>query len=325
VVGGPRFVDHHVHLLRVAAGTRRPYELTTPASIAAYHRDVASRGSTPMDEPPDEPAHAGGDLVDALRAGLQRAADLGLVGVTEAGMSDWSHWDALLTLRERDGLAVDVRVLVASGAARDIARVVDAAAANDARLGIAGVKLYADGWLGPRTCACSEPFVDSDHRGVLFLDAAELAERVGPLAAAGLRPATHAIGDRAIEAVLDAYESVYGGADGCRAARPRIEHAQLLRPEHVDRIAELGVVTCIQPCFASSDAESFARGVPPGAFPDAYRWDRLVAAGAKVIAGSDFPIETLDPAVGLEHLTSGQHPLDRDTALRVMTVPLDDT
>lgn len=315
-----------MHLLRVAAGTRRPYELTTPASIAAYHRDVASRGSTPMDEPPDEPGVNGIDaLADALRRGLESARDLGITGVTEAGMSDWDHWEALLRLREDFGkLPVDVRVLVASGASRDLGRVVDAVDLNDRRLAIAGVKLYADGWLGPRTCACTEPFADAPEPGVLFLDATELAKRVEPLAAAGLRPATHAIGDRAIDAVLDAYESVYGGAAGCRVARPRIEHAQLLRPEHVERIAELGVVVCIQPCFASSDAESLARGFPPGAFPDAYRWDLLLASGASVIAGSDFPIETLDPQVGLEKLTSGPHPLDHDTAVQIMTVPLDD-
>ena len=321
----PPFVDHHVHLLRVAAGTRRPYELTTPASIAAYHREVAARGSTPMDEPPDEPGVDDIDaLAQALRDGLQRAADLGLVGVTEAGMSDWSHWEALLRLREDYGaLPVDVRVLVASGMARDLDRVVDAVDLNDQRLAIAGVKLYADGWLGPRTCACTAPFVDSAEPGVLFLDASELARRVEPIAAAGLRPATHAIGDRAIDSVLDAYESVYGGATGCRVARPRIEHAQLLRPEHVERIAALGVVVCIQPCFASTDAESLARGFPAGTFPGAYRWDRLLGAGASVVTGSDFPIETLDPQVGLEKLTTGPHPLDQDAAVRIMTVPLD--
>lgn len=319
------FVDHHVHLLRVAAGTRRPYELTTPASIAAYHREVAARESTPMDEPPDEPATSTiEELTEALWRGLQRAADLGLVGITEAGMADWQHWEALLRLREDHGaLPVDVRVLVASGAARDLGRVVEAVDLNDGRLAIAGVKLYADGWLGPRTCACTEPFVDAPEPGVLFLDAYHLAKRVEPIAAAGLRPATHAIGDRAIDSVLDAYESVYGGPSGTRVARPRIEHAQLLRPEHIERIADLGVVVCIQPCFAATDASSLAAGFAPGTFPDAYRWDRLLGAGASVVAGSDYPIETLDPSVGLEKLTTGPHPLDHDDAVRIMTVPLD--
>jgi predicted amidohydrolase YtcJ len=317
------FVDHHVHLLRVAAGAAvSRADAASPASIAAYHRRIAARGSTPMDEPP-EPSTTD-DLPEAMDAGLQRAADLGLVGVTEAGMRDWAHWDALVALRRSSGLPVDVRILVASGAAA-LDRMANARFENDAHLAVVGVKFYADGWLGPRTCACSLPFadVDGDDRGILFQDAATLARRAEPYAAAGWGLATHAIGDRAVEAVLDAYESVFAGAEGVRAAAPRIEHAQVLRPELVDRMAALGVVACIQPCFAASDAESITRALA-GRFPASYRWDLLLDAGVRVIAGSDFPIETLDPAVGLERLTTGDFPLSREDATRLMTTPLDD-
>jgi predicted amidohydrolase YtcJ len=314
------FVDHHVHLLRVAAGVVR--DATTPTTIAEYHRRVAASGSTPMDEPPGEPAAK--DLVGALRSGLQQAADLGLVGVTEAGMSDWRHWDALVSLRATDGaLPVGVRILVASGAA-DVERMAAARAENDDRLAVVGVKFYADGWLGPRTCACSLPFADveGDDTGILFQDASKLASRAEPFAAAGWGLATHAIGDRAIETVLDAYQAVYGGADGVRAAAPRIEHAQVLRPDLIARMGDLGVVACIQPCFAASDAESIDLALA-GRFPDAYRWDRLLEAGVRVIAGSDFPIETLDPTTGIERLTTGEHALAVDVARGLMTTPLD--
>jgi len=321
----PSFVDHHVHLLRVAAGVLPPYDYTDPSSIAAFHRGIAARGSTPMDEGADAPPTD--DLEAALAAGLGRAARLGLVGVTEAGMNSWRYWDALVALRERGALAIDVRVLLASGLLDDAGRIREAVGGGDAdgRLAVAGVKLYADGWLGPRTCACSVPFADVDppDNGVLFLDADTLAQRVDRVAALGLRPATHAIGDRAIASALDAYERAYGSAAACRAAAPRIEHAQLLRPDLIERIVELGVVCCIQPCFESSDAASFARGFGDAdEFPLAYRWDVLLGAGASVIAGSDFPIETLDPVVGLERLTTGAHPLDRATALAIMTTPL---
>lgn len=87
-------------------------------------------------------------------------------------------------------------------------------------------------------------------------------------------------------------------------------------------MADLGVVACIQPCFAASDAESIALALA-GRFPEAYRWDLLVEAGVRVIAGSDFPIETLDPRIGLERLTSGPHALDHENAVGLMTVPLD--
>ncbi len=322
VVSG--FVDHHVHLLRVAAGARvRAGAASTPEGIAEYHRRVAASGSTPMDEPAGDPTAP--DLVAALGKGLQQAADLGLVGVTEAGMSDWRHWEALVELRRRcDGvLPAGVRILVASGAA-DLARMATTQADADEHLAVVGVKFYADGWLGPRTCACSLPFADveGDDRGILFQDADTLARRAAPFADAGWGLATHAIGDRAIEACLDAYEAVYGGVTGVRAAAPRIEHAQVLRPDLILRMADLGVVACIQPCFASSDAESVAQALA-GQFPEAYRWDLLLDAGVRVIAGSDFPIETFDPAIGLERLTTGPHPLSKDTAMALLCAPLD--
>lgn len=316
------YVDHHVHLLRVSAGVLPRYTVASPESIAAYHRRVAAQGSTPMDEPPGEPTAE--DLADALLGGLQQAADLGLVGITEAGMSDWRHWEALVELRARLGsLPVNVRILVASGAA-DLRRMAAAREEGDEHLAVVGVKFYADGWLGPRTCACSQPFADGEEtdRGILFQDADTLARRAGPYAEAGWRLATHAIGDRAIEAVLDAYERVYGGASGCRRAAPRVEHAQVLRPDLIDRLADLGVVACIQPSFATSDAVAMAEALA-GRYPDAYRWDRLLEAGVTVVAGSDFPIETLDPEVGFARLTAGEHALEPEVARQMMTVPLE--
>jgi predicted amidohydrolase YtcJ len=259
------------------------------------------------------------DLRAALVAALTEARDLGLVEITEAGLRDWSHYDALLAARTAGGLPVRVRILVASGQA-DLDRMAATRDEADDDLAVIGVKFYADGWLGPRTCACSLPFadVDPDDMGILFLEADTLTKRADPYAAAGWTLATHAIGDRAIEAVLDAYEQVYGSADACRAAAPRVEHAQVLRPDLIERMAALGVVACIQPCFAHSDAEAAAAALADR-FPDAYRWDRLLAAGVRVITGSDYPIEPLDPKLGFERLTTGPHPLDPAVALELVT------
>lgn len=310
---GPAFVDHHVHLLRVAGRERPRYDLSTPSSIAKFHEAVRARGSTPMDEPPGDPTVP--DLASALESALRGAAALGLVQVTEAGMPDWRYWDALVELRDAGRLPIAVHVLVASGAA-DLRRMEVARRESDDRLRLLGVKLYADGWLGPRTCACSEAFADRDGDGILFLDADTLTRRVVPFTDAGFTVATHAIGDRAIDAALAAYDTAYAGAT--REASPRVEHAQLLRPDLIDRFAASGVVACIQPCFAASDAQSLEAAFG-GAFPEAYRWDHLLAAGGRVLAGSDFPIETLDPRVGLDQLVAGPGPVDRDTALRLMT------
>jgi predicted amidohydrolase YtcJ len=176
------------------------------------------------------------------------------------------------------------------------------------------VKFYADGWLGPRTCALCRPFADRPgDDGILFQDADRLAARMTPLAESGWSIATHAIGDRAIETVLDAYQRVYGS--DCAAAAPRIEHAQVLRPDLIARMAEMGTIACIQPCFAASDATDVEHGLGAD-WPSAYRWQELLDAGVRVVTGSDYPIEPLSPQHGLEQLTAIVGP---DTALALMT------
>ena len=89
-----------------------------------------------------------------------------------------------------------------------------------------GIKFYADGWLVPRTCAMCRNFDDEDSAGILFTGAAALARRIEPFAAAGWRIATHAIGDRAVGAVLDAYELAWGGDRGAIAAAGAADRAR---------------------------------------------------------------------------------------------------
>jgi predicted amidohydrolase YtcJ len=298
---GAGFVDAHTHLLRAATGVPAPYgDPSDHEAIAAWHRRVAERWSTPMDEE-EAPVAVDDRLRGSIERVLDRARAVGLVEVTEAGLRDWGLLEALLALRARGELPVRVRLLIASGIA-DVKRM---ARTGDPWLEVVGVKFYADGWLGPRTCALREPFTDDEEAGtgVLFLTADELARRADPFAEAGWTIATHAIGDRAIDVVLDAYEKVYGS--DCPAAAPRIEHAQVLSADLVRRMAELGVVACVQPGFAVSDAHEARAALGPDRVEEAYRWDALLDAGVRVIAGSDFPIEPLAPLHGLQQLATG--------------------
>ena len=304
------FVDHHTHLLYMAhpAPPARRFE-----SVADFHRNVKERWSTPMDEE-YQPLAVDDGLRGDLERALNEARDLGLCQITEAGLRDWAYLDALRDLRVRDVLPVRVRIFVASGIA-DLARM---QRIGDPWLEIEGVKLYADGWVGPRTCAMCQPFTDEPgNDGVLFMTADELASRADPYAEAGWTIATHAIGDRGIETVLDAYEKVYGR--DCPAAAPRIEHAQVLSDDLVTRMRDLGVVACIQPGFAVSDADS-ARRALGDRWELAYRWDLLLDAGVRVVAGSDYPIESLAPLVGLHRLVTGDFEDGRATG--APTLPL---
>ena len=309
---GPGFVDHHTHLLRVAAQVKPPYDFTSSSSIAAYHHGLSASGANPMDavgDPTDERLDA------QLMAGLTRAAELGICQITEAGMHDWEYLDTLLRRRETDRLPCRVRILVASGLAERGMR----PPTGDSDVDVIGVKFYADGWVGPRTCALCAPFDDVHPKddGVLFWEPLPLARAAQPLAEAGWSIATHAIGDSAAIAVLDAYEMIFDGdADAARANGARIEHAQVLPAAIIDRFAGQGVTACIQPSFAVSDKESAAAALGDERWKRSYDWAGMLQAGATLICGSDYPIETLDPLVGLRDLTT---PVTRGSALELAT------
>jgi predicted amidohydrolase YtcJ len=303
-IGG--FVDHHTHLLAQAAGVPFPWHGGT---VRAFHERVHGEQTTPMDVPepplPDLPAD---ERAARLYRGLARAAAAGLVEITEMGLRDWWYLDALAGLRDNP-LPARVRVYLSSGLAER-----SAVAEREARradsgpwVRVEGVKFYADGWLVPRTCAMCRAFEDEDTTGILFTDSIALAKRIEPFAATGWRIATHAIGDRAVEAVLDGYELAWGGdRRELAAAVPRIEHGSVLSADLCSRIAELGVAVCIQPSFAVTDAAQIPVALGPDRLAAAYPWAKLAALGARLLAGTDYPIEVIEPMVGLSRLVNGR-------------------
>ncbi|HUZ24034.1 MAG TPA: amidohydrolase family protein [Streptosporangiaceae bacterium] len=306
-VAVPGFADGHSHLLKDSAGLGM---LVAAPAVRAFHERVARQRSTPMDVLDPVPPGPVSGLAARLYAGLARAAAAGLVEVTEMGVRDWRYLDALAALQAAGPLPARVRVYLASGLAAE-ATTAELAARRAAHSGpwvrVEGVKFYADGWLGPRTCAMCRGFADTGDEGVLFLDGPALAGRIAPLIEAGWRIATHAIGDRAVAAVLDGYELAWGGdLAAMAAARPRIEHASLLSAELIARMAAGGVTACIQPSFAVTDSAQVRLAIGPELRELAYPWAALTAARVPVVAGSDYPIEVLEPLVGLARLVRGR-------------------
>jgi predicted amidohydrolase YtcJ len=303
-VAVPGFADHHAHLLRTAAGVSFP---AGAAAVRAFHQQVAAQGSTPMDVL--DPPLPRRELAERLRAGLAGAAASGLVEITEMGLRSWSYLDALAAAQEAGPLPVRVRIYLASGLAGEASMEELEARRADCGpwLRLDGVKFYADGWLGPRTCALCQDFADSGDSGLLFTDAGRLARRIAPLARRGWRIATHAIGDRAAQVVLDAYDLAFDRDQAAiAAAAPRIEHASVLSADLIARMAANGVQACIQPSFAVTDAGLLEPALGPDRAARAYAYTEMAAAGVPMLAGSDYPIEVLAPLVGLARLTAGQ-------------------
>ena len=303
----PGFTDAHAHLLAVAAGVPAPWETT---GVAEFHRAVAAAGSTPMDVPEPPLSDPADILTERLRAGLATAAAAGLVEITDMGTRSWWYVDALTSLQNAGPLPLRVRIYLASGLTQENS--LDEldrrrAAAAGPWLRLDGVKFYSDGWLGPRTCAMCRAFHDRGGDGLLFMDAATLARRIEPLAGRGWRIATHAIGDRAVATVLDAYETAWGGDRAAlAAAAPRIEHASVQSAELTALMAETGTVACVQPSFAVTDTEQVRQALAPEDRHEAYPWAALDAAGVRMLCGTDFPIEVLEPLPSLARLVLGR-------------------
>lgn len=163
-----------------------------------------------------------------------------------------------------------------------------------------GIKLYLDGALGSRGAALLEPYSDEPKNSGLLLTPPEHVEAMARWAQLhGWQLATHAIGDRASQLALDAYEQA-GVRDG-KGVRFRIEHAQVVSPVDLAhrRFAQLGVIASIQPTHATSDMSWAGARLGPTRLRTAYAWQSLLRSGTRIAGGSDFPVEDADPRLGL--------------------------
>jgi predicted amidohydrolase YtcJ len=164
------------------------------------------------------------------------------------------------------------------------------------RLTVRSVKLYADGALGSRGAALLHPYADDAGNSGLMVSTPEHIERRARAAlAAGFQVGTHAIGDAGVRNVIDAYER----AGVTPAARFRIEHLQVVAPEDFARVARLGIIASMQPTHATSDMPWAEARVGADRIRGAYAWRTVLDSGARLALGSDFPVENVDPLLGL--------------------------
>ncbi len=169
--------------------------------------------------------------------------------------------------------------------------------AGDNWLRTGPVKIFSDGALGSRTCHMNHPFTgEHGNHGMAVTDLDEILSLVRLANSAGIAVATHAIGDRANQLVLDAYETTHG--EGLTGQRNRIEHVQHLRPEDVTRMARLGVVASMQPTHCTSDI-SLVDSLLAGQDLASYAWRSMLNAGVPLAFGSDAPVEDPNPFLAL--------------------------
>ncbi|MGA6181013.1 amidohydrolase [Stenotrophomonas sp. NPDC077421] len=234
-----------------------------------------------------------------LTRALAAAASQGLTGVHDMGVS---REDLALMRRFADAGRLPLRIEAyadGNGGALD-----DLCAQGPYRhagghLAMRGVKLFMDGALGSRGAALLADYSDDPHnRGLLVTSPADFETAVRKADGCGLQVATHAIGDRGNRIVLDTYARVLGERSG-GDHRWRVEHAQVVALEDIPRFAQGKVIASMQPTHATSDMGWAQDRVGPQRILGAYAWRRMLAAGVPLALGSDFPVEQVDPRLGL--------------------------
>jgi predicted amidohydrolase YtcJ len=242
----------------------------------------------------------GGDPDDAaLISALLRLASVGITSIgaiVACGERLDEQREVALWARVAARLPIKVHAITSAETSQHLQQAADTLTGVGPRLRWLGVKRYADGSLGGYTAAMNAPYANGDSRGILRLSEfdAEIARQSIDL---GGMVAIHAIGDRAVDGVLDIFESLIGGGADPRALR--MEHASVVSPHQIARFADLGVSAVVQPAFLASESSWVAGRVGAERETWLYPFRSLVGAGVLVAGSSDCPVEPPRPLWGM--------------------------
>ncbi len=311
--------------LAAAAGGRRVY-----LSQASVHSALASSALLPAAEGVEgydpsgwvrEQAHhavravALGSLTPAQRTAAQRtalakAASMGIAAVHECAGPGTSSEDDLLSVLALSGDGLP-RVFGYWGELGGAAKARELGA-----VGAAG-DLYADGALGSRTASVRHPYHDgAGGCGEAFLTAEQVAEHVGDCVRVGVQSGFHAIGDAAIETVLEGFALAARtvGVDALRAGRHRIEHVELIDKPMIARMVEFGVIASVQPVFDAlwgGTDRMYAQRLGTERALASNPIGAMHATGVLLAFGSDSPVTALDPWAVVSAAAAPRNPVYR--------------
>ena len=233
-----------------------------------------------------------------LRGGIAHGLSKG-VGQVHNPEIDWTVYPALRRLHAAGPMDMRFYAFVPIADWERMAKIVAEEGRGDDWLRWGACKALADGSLGARTALLYEPYTDvPSQQGVRVTSLANLREWIGQSDAHGLHVATHAIGDRANDDILDIYEAV-AAANGPKDRRFRIEHAQHLRPSTIPRFARQKVIASMQPYHAIDDGRWAVKRIGEKRLKGTYAFKSMIDSGATVAFGSDWPVAPLDPLTGV--------------------------
>jgi predicted amidohydrolase YtcJ len=257
------------------------------------------------------PNPTGEQLADAMHHAQSLALQAGITGIHD--FDNPSCLYALQILRERGDLAIRVTKQINQKWLHHAIESGIRSGFGDAWIRFGALKLFADGALGPRTAYMLEPYEgEPNNTGIVVVPKEEMLDYMSRASAAGIASTVHAIGDAAVRDVLDVFEAIrqQEAQRGIppQALRHRIEHVQIIHPDDVDRLAKLNIIASMQPIHATSDWEIATRYWGEERCELAYNARKQIDLGARVVFGSDSPVEPFEPLRGISAAVTRQRP-----------------
>jgi predicted amidohydrolase YtcJ len=262
-------------------------------------------------------------ILSAVKAAQDYATENGVTSVQDMGVFTAQGVNIMAdvirgyqTLEKRGELHVRVSTHIPLTEWKRLASAGIMADFGTEKLQVGALKSFADGSLGSTTAWFFDPYSDAPITSGLpsseLLHPDKMYEEMRDADKAGLQLAVHAIGDRAIRAILDMFEKLER-ENGISDRRLRIEHAQHLSPADIPRFAKLHVIASVQPYHAIDDGRWADKRIGPERVKTTYAFRSLLDAGAVLAFGSDWFVAPMNPLVGIyaavtRRTLDGKHP-----------------
>ncbi|GAA4816479.1 amidohydrolase [Marinicella pacifica] len=240
---------------------------------------------------------------EALHKAFQDLAAVGLTYVHDAGISADNH-AMYKKLAETGQMPIRIYAMLASQDPAFEATLKKGLVNIANRYQLRAIKMMVDGALGSYGALLHEPYSDKpETHGAYVQNLNTLKTKLKPTVAAGFQAAIHAIGDRGNTEVLNllAQPMAFSGQ-----LRHRIEHAQIMRPSDIARMANNDIIASMQPTHATSDKNMAEDRIGPDRMDGAYAWQTALDNNVHLAFGSDFPVELFNPFYGLHAAVTRQ-------------------
>lgn len=240
------------------------------------------------------------EKMKAAEAALKHATEAGVTSVHEIG--SYSNFEVYQELLREGKLTIRLNVYIPITEIEFLRRIKLKASLKNNFLKIGGLKGFIDGSLGSSTALFFEPYEDDPAKsGLLYshmFPNGIMEERIMQADEAGLQVAVHAIGDKANNILLNIYERVMS-QNRKRDRRWRVEHAQHLLPDDIERIARLGLIVSVQPYHVIEDGQWMEKKIGRKRCQFSYPFQSLLKGGAVLTCSSDWTVAPLNPLVGI--------------------------